>query len=123
MDKVITDTWGFAHAIQRQFGCDREILEQLVGRFSENVVIACDRRAVADRIQAIAYDYLGVASADRDDFVDSILGDPDIDFDLIIDKYQSTDQEDVGYSYFTLRETILAVYSAEQCEEFLQRAM
>lgn len=118
MAKVITDTWGFVHAIQRQFGCDREILEQLVERFSENVVIAGDRYAVAVHIIRVAkkagYNF---ASTDPSD----ITEDETVKFDEIIDDFRENDLDGAGYTYFTIEESIKQVYTPEQCYEIVKR--
>lgn len=136
MTKVIKDTWGFAHAIQRQFGCDREILEQLVERFSENVVIAGDRYAVATTILKIAcqkvlvaddrapvVDILGqpVAILDRQALAAKLLEDRDIAFDAILGEYRDTNQDEVGYTYYALEEAVLNMYTTWDCEEIVQR--
>lgn len=111
MAKVITNTYEFAQAIQRQFGCDREILEQLVERFSENVVIAGDRFAVAHQITEIA----GFGDPKL------VIEDPNIDWDELIDEYADTDQAEVGYTYDSLEEAIPKFYTKEECQEIARR--
>jgi len=119
MVKVITDVWGFVHAIQRQFGCDREILEQLVERFSENVVIAADRYAVADAMCRIVTEEACMVEGwgDRD----LLLEDPDIEWDRLIDECRDVDQEQVGYTYEAIKEAVKRIYTPSQCEEFVYR--
>lgn len=118
MSKVITDTLGFAHEIQRRFGCDREVLEQLIERFSENVVIAGDRYAVATHIIFVAERAgFDIYWANPDD----ILEDSTIEFDKILDHFRESDLDGAGYSYFTIEESIKAVYTPEQCHEIVKR--
>jgi len=123
MAKVITDVWGFAHAIQRQFGCDREILEQLVERFSEDRVLTGDRFEIATTILRIAREENGVDDEEEWGSASSILEDPDIDFDEIFRHYSNTDWVEVGFSYESLKEAVLRVYTPAQCEEFVQRSL
>jgi hypothetical protein len=119
MTKVITDVHGFAQAIQRQFGCDREVIEQLCDRFSENVVIAGDSHAVAVQIAAIADEYTGEEGWACPDLLEESH---DIDFNLILDKYRDTDQDEVGYTYEALKEAVLQVYTESQCVYFMQKS-
>lgn len=118
LNKVITDVYGFAQEIQRQFGCDREVIEQLCDRFSENVVIAGDSYAVATHIIFVAeragYDIYWANPED-------ILEDTSIEFDKILDKFRESDLDGAGYSYFTIEESIKQVYTPEQCYEIVIR--
>lgn len=122
MAKVITDIHGFLGAISDYlWDDDREILEQLVERFSENVVIAGDRYAVAVNIVDIAGETITIS--DHYAIADKLLEDKNIDFDAIIDKYRDTDQDSVGYTYQALREAVLQVYTESQCVYFTQKML
>ena len=118
MAKVITDIYGFAQAIQRQFGCDREVIEQLCDRFSENVVIAGDSYAVATHIIRVA-EKAGYAIAWANPV--NITEDETVDFDKILDDFRENDLDGAGYSYFTIEESIKQVYTPEQCYEIVIR--
>lgn len=118
MAKAITNIYGFAQEIQRQFGCDRQVIEALCDRFSENVVIAGDSYAVATHIIFVAeragYDIYWANPED-------ILEDTSIEFDKILDKFRENDLDGAGYSYFTIEESIKQVYTPEQCYEIVKR--
>ena len=117
MAKVITDIYGFAQEIQRQFGCDRQVIEALCDRFSENVVIAAVRFDVAMAIIHIGNG--GMSSGDALQ-AQPISEQSDIDFDRILDRYQGTDWVDVGYTYEALKDAVLRVYTEEQCRAIVQ---
>lgn len=121
MAKVITDVWGFAHAIQRQFGCDRETLEQLVERFSENVVIAAERSDAAIAIVNIAGNQIDID--DHHETAGKLLEDPNIDFNRIIDEFRDVDWDSTGYSYETLVSTILEIWDEKECVAIVQRSL
>ena len=119
MAKVITNTYEFAQAIQRQFGCDREVIEQLVERFSENVVIAVDKESVAEAMRRIATEEAGMVEGWGD--TDLLLEDPDIEWDRLIDECRDIDQDEVGFTYEAIEEAVEHIYSPSQCEEFVYR--
>lgn len=122
MAKVITDIHGFLEAVSDYlWDDDREILEQLVERFSENVVIAADRYAVADAMCRIATEEACMVEGwgDRD----LLLEDPDIEWDRLIDECRDIDQEQVGYTYEAIKEAVKRIYTPSQCEEFVYRLM
>lgn len=96
MAKVITDIYGFAQEIQRQFGCDRQVIEALCDRFSENVVIAVDKESVAEAIRRISFNWAGRKGWGN---IDSLLEDRNIDWNRLIDECRDIDQEQVGYTY------------------------
>jgi hypothetical protein len=118
MAKVITNVYGLAQEIQRQFGCDRDVIEQLCDRFSENVVIAGDRYAVATHIIRVAEKAgYSIDWANPADMVE----DETIGFDHILDGFRGNDLDGAGYSYFTIEESIKTVYTPEQCYEIVKR--
>ena len=120
MAKVITDIYGFAQEIQRQFGCDRQVIEALCDRFSENVVIAVDSESVAEAMRRIAGKEAGMGEAWGD--TDLLLKDPDIDWDRLIDECRDIDQDEVGYTYEAIGEAVERIYTPSQCQEFAERS-
>ena len=119
MAKVITDIYGFAQEIQRQFGCDREVIEALCDRFSENVVIAVDKESVAEAIRRISFNWAGRKGWGN---IDSLLEDRNIDWNRLIDECRDIDQEQVGYTYEAIGEAVERIYTPSQCQEFAERS-
>lgn len=119
MTKAIIDIYGFTQEIQRQFGCDREVIEQLCDRFSENVVVAADRGDVAIAIVNIAGESITIE--DHEEVADKLLDDPEVNFNRIIDEFRDVDWDSTGYSYETLVSTILGIWDEEECVAIVQR--
>lgn len=119
MAKVITDIYGFAQEIQRQFGCDRQVIEALCDRFSENVVIAVDKESVAEAIRRISFNWAGRKGWGN---IDSLLEDRNIDWNRLIDECRDIDQEQVGYTYEAIGEAVERIYTPSQCQEFAERS-
>ena len=119
MAKVITNIYGFAQEIQRQFGCDREVIEALCDRFSENVVIAVDKESVAEAIRRISFNWAGRKGWGN---IDSLLEDRNIDWNRLIDECRDIDQEQVGYTYEAIGEAVERIYTPSQCQEFAERS-
>ena len=119
MAKVITNIYGFAQEIQRQFGCDRQVIEALCDRFSENVVIAVDKESVAEAIRRISFNWAGRKGWGN---IDSLLEDRNIDWNRLIDECRDIDQEQVGYTYEAIGEAVERIYTPSQCQEFAERS-
>ena len=119
MAKVITDIYGFAQEIQRQFGCDRQVIEALCDRFSENVVIAVDKESVAEAMRRVSFNWAGRKGWGN---IDSLLEDRNIDWNRLIDECRDIDQEQVGYTYEAIGEAVERIYTPSQCQEFAERS-
>jgi hypothetical protein len=119
MSKAITDIYGFAQEIQRQFGCDREVIEALVERFSQDIVIAADAHDAAIAVLDIA-GIPGYPTFDRHGLASSLAESFGSDFDRILEAYRDTDWCDAGYTYGSLRDAVLQVWTEEECVEIVK---